>query len=339
MLKVCIHLQKAIDISSNGVHNISKKTKRGMKVLKRFSFKDEEGKEIKCYKWVPQGIEPKGVVQIVHGMTEYALRYDYFAKQLNKNGFIVYAHDHRGHGATSPTLEERGYIADSEGFDMLVSDVKQLTDIIKKEYKQLPVVLFGHSMGSFVSQRYIELYAYDINAVILSGTNGRPAGITKLGLVIAAIEMKLKGRNAKSKIMDRLSFGDFNSKFKPNRTQFDWLCSVDEEVDKYISSSDCGFLCTTSYYYDLIRGLWNIHKKENLEEIPKDLPVYIFAGDKDPVGAQGTGIVNLYNIYKGLGIKNLQYKLYDEGRHEMLNEANKDEVISDILRWINKEVL
>ncbi|MCE9654295.1 alpha/beta hydrolase [Clostridium celatum] len=305
-----------------------------MEVLKKFSFVDKEGKEIKCYKWDANS-EAKGIIQISHGMTEYACRYDYFANKLSEQGFIVYAHDHRGHGETAKSEEERGYIADNEGFDILVENVKELTDIIKKENNGLPLILFGHSMGSFVSQRYIELYGDELDGVILSGTNGRPDYITRLGIVISKVEMKIRGREAKSELMDKLSFGSFNNKFKPTRTNYDWLCSVDEEVDKYIDSEYCGFICTTSYYYDLIRGLWKINEKENLNKIPKDLPVYIFAGDKDPVGDFGKGIINLYECYKALGIKDLKYKLYKNGRHEMLNENNKDEVIEDILNWIN----
>lgn len=305
--------------------------------MKNFSFVDRYGKEIKYYKW-SEVENPKGIVQIVHGMTEYALRYDYFAKKLCENGYIVYAHDQRGHGETSPKDEEKGYIADDEGFDILVENVKELTDVAKKENSNLPIILFGHSMGSFVSQRYIELYGNGIDGVILSGTNGKPDRITKLGILISKIEIMLKGRKAKSKLMDKLSFGDFNSNFKPTRTDYDWLCSVNEEVDKYIESPVCGFICSTSFYYDLIRGLWKINKKENLNNIPKTLPIYIFAGDKDPVGKFGKGIVKLYDTYKSIGIYNLNYKLYSNGRHEMLNENNKDEVIKDLLDWINNKI-
>ena len=305
--------------------------------MKNFSFVDRYGKEIKYYKW-SEVENPKGIVQIVHGMTEYALRYDYFAKKLCENGYIVYAHDQRGHGETSPKDEEKGYIADDEGFDILVENVKELTDVAKKENSNLPIILFGHSMGSFVSQRYIELYGNGIDGVILSGTNGKPDRITKLGILISKIEIMLKGRKAKSKLMDKLSFGDFNSNFKPTRTDYDWLCSVNEEVDKYIESPVCGFICSTSFYYDLIRGLWKINKKENLNNIPKNLPIYIFAGDKDPVGKFGKGIVKLYDTYKSIGIYNLNYKLYSNGRHEMLNENNKDKVIKDLLDWINNKI-
>ena len=305
--------------------------------MKNFSFVDRYGKEIKYYKW-SEVENPKGIVQIVHGMTEYALRYDYFAKKLCENGYIVYAHDQRGHGETSPKDEEKGYIADDEGFDILVENVKELTDVAKKENSNLPIILFGHSMGSFVSQRYIELYGNGIDGVILSGTNGKPDRITKLGILISKIEIMLKGRKAKSKLMDKLSFGDFNSNFKPTRTDYDWLCSVNEEVDKYIESPVCGLICSTSFYYDLIRGLWKINKKENLNNIPKNLPIYIFAGDKYPVGKFGKGIVKLYDTYKSIGIYNLNYKLYSNGRHEMLNENNKDEVIKDLLDWINNKI-
>ena len=305
-----------------------------MIVLERFSFLDKEGKEIKCYKWIPRK-KAIGIIQIVHGMTEYALRYDYFAERLCEQGYVVYAHDHRGHGETATSNEERGYIADNEGFDILVEDVKELTDIIKKDNKDLPIIIFGHSMGSFVSQRYIELYGKEIQGLILSGTDGKPQLHTKLGIIISKIEILIRGRKAKSKLMDKLSFGNFNSKFKPNRTNYDWLCSVDEEVDKYIASPMCGFICSTSFYYDLIRGLWKIHKEKNLNSIPKNLPILIFAGDKDPVGNFGKGIINLYECYKRLGINNIKYKLYKSGRHEMLNEKNKDEVIDDILEWIS----
>ena len=271
-------------------------------------------------------------------MNEYALRYDYFAEKLVDQGYIVYAHDHRGHGYTATSKENLGYLADNEGFDWLVEDVKELNNVIKTENEGLPIIIFGHSMGSFVSQRFIELYGNDIDGVILSGTNGKPLLTTKLGILISKVEMMIKGRKAKSKLMDTLSFGNFNSQFKPTRTQYDWLCSDNDEVDKYINSELCGFISTTSFYYDLIRGLWNIHKKENLMMIPKNLPVYIFAGDKDPVGRSGKGIISLYNCYKKLNIIDVTYKLYENGRHEMLNEKNKDEVIGDINNWLEERI-
>lgn len=300
-------------------------------------FKDKEGVNISYYKWTPDIENVRGVIQIAHGMTETAIRYDYFAKRLCEKGYVVYAHDHRGHGDTAKTREDLGYIADNDGFYWMINDIKELTDIIKEENKGEKLILFGHSMGSFLSQRYFQLYGNGIDALILSGSNGKPKNITKLGAIVARIEMKIKGRKAKSKLMDKLSFGGFNKNFKPNRTEYDWLCSVEEEIDKYIEDEKCGFICSTSFYYDLIKGLWDIHKKENLRSMPKDIPIYIFAGDKDPVGYFGEGIVNLYKTFKSIGIKDVEYKLYKNGRHEMLNENNKDEVIFNIIKWLDSK--
>lgn len=302
----------------------------------KFTFKDKENKEIQCYKWDNVQGEVKGVLQISHGMTETALRYSYFAEKLNENGYIVYANDHRGHGDTAKSKEELGYIADEDGFKWMVEDLSQLTDIIIEENPRKEVILFGHSMGSFLAQRYIEIYGDKIDKLILSGTNGRPDNITKIGEIIAKIEMKLKGRKHTSKLMDKLSFGDFNRNFKPNRTEFDWLCGNEEAVDEYIANEKCGFICSSSFYYDLIKGLWTIHRKSELKRINKKLPIYIFAGDKDPVGNSGEGILNLYKLYKDLGIEDVSYKLYENGRHEMLNEKNRDEVIDDVLKFLTK---
>lgn len=308
-----------------------------MRVLRRFSFIDKENKEIKCYKWTPQSKEIIGVVQIVHGMTEHALRYEYFAKRLCDNGYVVYSHDNRGHGQTSKG-EERGYISDNEGFEMLVHNVKEYTDLIRKENPSLPFILFGHSMGSFICQRYIQLYGDQLDAVILSGTNGSPGLEVRVGRILPKIQMSLLGRKSRAKLVDKLSMGAYNAKFKPNRTSADWLCSVEEEVDKYIADDDCGFIPTISFYYDLMTALCRNHRKENLVRIPKKLPVYMFGGDKDPVGYMGKGIVKLHNSYRGLGIEDVSYKIYKNGRHEMINESNKDEVIQDILDWTSSRI-
>ena len=300
-----------------------------------FKFADSEGVELNVYKWSPEG-EVLGVVQISHGMTENILRYDEFAKYLNNKGFIVYGHDHRGHGLTAKSKDELGYIADNEGFDWLVRDLYELMMMIKEENKGLPIYLFGHSMGSFVSQRFVELHGKEIDGLILSGSNGEPTKLAPIGIFLSNMEIKIFGRKHTSKMMDKLSFGDFNKKFKPNRTPYDWLCS---EVDKYIANEYCGFVCSASFYYDLLRGLRAIHKDENFSSIPKDLPIYILAGDMDPVGFFGKGIVNLYDKLKLTGVKDVEYKLYKNKRHEILNEDNKLEVMNDISTWLFNKVV
>lgn len=302
-----------------------------------FIFKDSDGVDLNVYKWIPKG-DIIGIVQISHGMTETVLRYDEFANHLNEKGFIVYGHDHRGHGLTAKKKENLGYIADNEGFEWLVKDVYELMLNIKKEHKNLPIYLFGHSMGSFVSQRFMELHGNEVHGLILSGSNGEPTKLAPIGIMLSNLEVKFFGRKHTSKMMDKLSFGDFNKKFSPNRTPYDWLCSVESEVDKYIENKYCGFICSASFYYDLLRGLRTINKKENFKLIPKEVPIYIVAGDMDPVGFFGKGIINLYEKLKKFGVKDVSYKLYKGKRHEILNEDNKMEVMNDISTWILEKV-
>ena len=304
-------------------------------IREKFNFINKDNTSINVYKWTPED-EVKGIIQISHGMNERAIRYDYFAKKLAQEGYLVYANDHRGHGDSSPSKEELGYISDNDGFQDMVDDMKQLTDIIKKENPKLKLILLGHSMGSFLAQRYIQLYGEEIDGVILSGTNGKQSSMVNMGILLSKIIMKRKGRKSSGEILDKLTFGKYNDRFKPNKTKFDWLSRDEIEVKKYIEDPYCGNIFPTSFFHDLYIGTKIIHNKAFLEKIPKNLPIYIFAGDADPVGNYGKGILSLYNRYKSLGIKDISYKLYKDGRHEMLNEINKDEVIEDTIRWIEK---
>lgn len=303
--------------------------------MEQYNFKNKENSTIIYYKW-GNNTKPKAIIQLAHGMSEWVGRYDYFANKLVEEGYLVYGNDHCGHGKSSENIDKLGYLNGNDKFYTMVEDIKHLNDIIKNENKDIPIILFGHSMGSFLSQRYLEEYGDTIDGLILSGSNGKPKFFTKIGLLVCKLEILLKGTGNRSKLMDKLSFGGFNSSVKNPQTGFDWLCSEKAEVDKYIKDEFCGFIYPTEFYQDLINGLWDIHKEENLNKIKKlDIPIYIFAGDRDPVGYFGKGILNLYNTYKKLGIKDLNYKLYKEGRHEMLNEINKDVVIKEIVYWID----
>lgn len=298
-----------------------------------FKFIDSDGKEINCYRWIVE--EPKAIVYIAHGMTESCIRYDYLANKLNKEGYTVYAHDHRGHGETDKG-KDRGYVAESEGFEKLAFNLNELIENTKKENPKLEIILFAHSMGTFVSLRYLELYNKYVKKVVLSGTNGKLKPIARLGAIIARGEIILCGRRHKSKLMDKLIFGDHNKRFKPCRTPFDWVCSNNEAIDEYISREDCGFICSVSFYYDLINGVNRLHKKSEFDKINKDISFYIFAGDHDPVGEYGEGIKKLVSEMKSYGINNVEYVLYKNGRHEMLNEKNRDEVIEGVLNFLEK---
>lgn len=306
-------------------------------ISETFNFKDSAGVDIFVYKWIPEG-EIKGIVQISHGMAETAARYERFAGFLTKNGYLVFANDHRGHGKTAGSVENLGYIADEDGFNWMIKDMHELNCKIQHEYKDMPVFLFGHSMGSFLSQRYIQLYGNELRGVILCGTNGKQGPIIDIGIFIAKNEMKKYGRKQKSEKLNNMSFGGYNKAFNPSRTAFDWLSSDNSEVDKYINDPYCGTVFTTSFYYDFLRGLKDLYKPSNLTGISKNLPIYIIAGEMDPVGNKGKGIIKLYNMYKSLNIDDVKYKLYKGGRHEILNEKNRDEVMRDIVTWFNNHI-
>ncbi|WP_032121392.1 alpha/beta hydrolase [Clostridium amazonitimonense] len=302
----------------------------------RFVFKDFKGKEISTYKWEADSSDSKVIIQIAHGMAETALRYERLAEKLVERGYTVYANDHRGHGLTAGNLEDLGYISEDDGFYDMITDMHELTEIIKKENPGKPVVLFGHSMGSFLSQRYLQIYPEELSGLILCGSNGKPKTIVSLGKGLAKMEMKRQGPKEKSDLMNKLSFGSFNKHFEPTRTEFDWLTRDNEEVDKYINDPYCGAVFTTSYYYYFLKGLKDIHKDENVQRTPSDVPIFIISGGEDPVGDYGEGIKNLINLYRDLGVQDLDSKIYEGARHEILNEINREEVMEDVLLWLQR---
>ncbi|AFM40027.1 lysophospholipase [Desulfosporosinus acidiphilus SJ4] len=306
-------------------------------ISQNFTFKSQEGTEIFVYTWMPDKMtNARGIVQIAHGMAETGARYERFAEKLTDHGYIVYIHDHRGHGKTAKTVENLGILAESEGFKWLVEDLYQLSEIIKQNHPELPLFLFGHSMGSFVTQRYIMLYGRRLKGVIISGSNGRQGILLSLGICLAKAESKKHGRKARSEKLTNLTLGSYNKSFKPNRTKFDWLSRDTAEVDKFIQDPFCGTTFTAGFFEDLLTGLKEIEHKPNLALVPKELPVYIVSGEKDPVGKNGRGILKLFNTYKKLGLHDVTYRLYKDGRHEMLNETNREEVMNDIILWLDE---
>ncbi len=299
-----------------------------------FTFKDHDGIEVFVYKWLPEG-NAKAVIQIAHGMAEHAARYARPAEGFTQAGYIVYANDHRGHGKTAKDLDKRGQLGPG-GWESVAKDMKELTDIIKKENPGLPVFLLGHSMGSFLAQEYIQQWGKELKGAILSGTNGTQSKLVlALGKMIAKSAVKKQGANTPGVKMDKMSFGSFNKQFEPAKTKFDWLSRDDAEVKKYVDDQWCGFVCSNSFFVELLTGLSTIWKKQNEAKIPKDLPIYMFSGSKDPVGANTKGVVALFNRYQKLGITDVSKKFYENGRHESFNETNRDEVVKDVIAWLD----
>ena len=304
-----------------------------------FSFKAADGAQIFTYRWMPDNAsDVKGAVQIAHGMVEHGARYERFADTLTKAGYAVYANDHRGHGKTAGSLDKVGYFADEMGWEKVVVDMHTLTGIIKKECPNKPFFLFGHSMGSLLSRYYAMHYARELSGLVLSGTAGDPGALGKIGIFVATIEAKIKGEKAKSNLMNKLSFGAFNNAFKPNRTDYDWLSRDNAEVDKYVNDPWCGAVCTAGFWCDFLGGISYINRKENIAKIPKNLPIYIFSGAKDPVGADTKGVSQVYDTLKNAGIGDMTLKFYEDARHETLNEINRNEVFTDVIAWMNKHI-
>lgn len=305
---------------------------------KNCTFRASDGKDILGYKWTPDSsTAAKAVVQIVHGMAETAIRYERFAQKLTQEGYVVYAYDQRGHGKTAGSLDDVGYIADKDSLQLLVDDQHGITESIRKENAGLPVFLFGHSMGSFVTQGYIQLYGKELKGAVLSGSNGKTGILLDIGKIMATGEIKKVGRKVRSPKLNQLSFGTYNSAFKPNRTDFDWLSRDNAEVDKYIQDPYCGGVFSAGFYLDMILFLKQIQKKENILKVPASLPILLASGEKDPVGGS-KGVRNLFNAYQKVGVTDLSIKLYTDARHEILNETNREEVMADILDWLNQRV-
>ena len=295
-----------------------------------------DGASIAVYTWLPEQA-PNAVLHIVHGMAEHAFRYDDFAKTACKQGFAVVASDHRGHGKTGAQSGLMGYLADGDGFGRVVEDQKELNAEIQKQYPALPVVIVGHSFGSFVTQEYIERYGTTVKAAVLIGSAG-PNPSVSVASMLANLTCTLKGRKSLAKFMNALVFGSYNSRVKNPHTAFDWLSRDEKEVKKYIDDEYCGFICTAGFFQDFMRGLKRLHTQESLNGIPAGLPVLITAGSEDPVSNGGKTLKSLYRIYQNIGIRDVSLKLYENARHEILNETNKEEVKADILGWIEKKV-
>ncbi|WP_243494697.1 alpha/beta hydrolase [Priestia aryabhattai] len=303
-----------------------------------FYYRGHQEKEIFAQKWNVENHSAKGVVQIAHGMAEHIGRYEYFANVLTQHGYIVYGNDHRGHGQTALKDEDKRFFAEENGFDTVVYDMIALTKHISTEHSDLPIFLFGHSMGSFLTRRYIQLDTDHIQGVILEGTGTVDALARNGGTLIAKLQMKVKGERSPSPLLDKLSFGKYNKAFEPARTSFDWFTRDHEVIDAYINDSNCGGVFTTGFFYDLLTGIKQISNLANIKLVPSSLPIYLVSGEYDPVGNYTKGVVKVYNDFKKAGLQDVSYRFFKECRHELLNELNKDEVIEDILNWLNVQI-
>ena len=303
-----------------------------------FTFASCNGKNrIHARKCVPDG-EPRAVVQIAHGIAEYIDRYDEFMAFLAQNGFVAVGNDHLGHGKSVGSAIELGFFADSMGWMYVVEDMDNLRTMMRQEYPDLPYIFFGHSMGSFLTRTYIIQHPEKYDAVILSGTGHMSAPLVHTGYAMASAAVKLYGPRKKDAALNNLCFGTYNKSFEPSRTPYDWLSRDMEQVDKYANDPLCGFVPTVSLFRDMMGGIKFITNQKNIDTMNKEPPVYFMSGDLDPVGENGKGVERAYRAFCNAGLKDVFMRLYPCGRHEMLNELNKQDVYQDVVDWINSKM-
>ena len=309
-----------------------------MPTFKDFYFNSSTGKnKIHARMCVPDA-EPRAIVQIIHGIAEYIDRYDEFMSFLADNGIIAVGTDHLGHGKSIESEEQTGFFAYDNGWDYVVRDEEVLRLAMHENYPELPIIVFGHSMGSFMARTLLIRYPDAFNAAIISGTGNQGAALVNGGLFMGNLVTGLKGAHHYSKFLNDLAFGSYNKIYDNPKTEYDWLSRDEANVQKYIDDPLCGFIPSCSLFRDMMTGVKFITNKKNLTAMNKDMPVYFMSGDMDPVGECGKGVQKAYNNFLEAGMKDVSIKLYPGGRHEMLNEINKDEVYTDILAWLDSKI-
>lgn len=294
-----------------------------------------DGKKLFVRRYLPEG-KPRAVLHLSHGMAEHTARYERLAGALVGRGFAVYANDHRGHGQTSDR-EGLGFF--DGGLARVLQDLEELVAFEKKEHPGLPLVLFGHSMGSFFAQELMITRGAEFHAVVLSGSAGKPNALASVGRIIARLERLRLGELGKSALLRSLSFDAFNKPFAASGpTRFEWLSRDRVEVDKYANDPFCGFDVSTQLWVELLDLLAAIAKPDRQARIPKQLPIYAFSGAEDPANERTKSLRQFLDAMKAAGVGDVTHRFYEGARHETLNETNRDEVTADLLRWLDAKL-
>lgn len=305
-----------------------------------FEHRADDGASLFVYRWLPDdaavGSPVRGVVHLAHGMAEHAGRYARLAEALTARGLVVQADDHRGHGKTAKDGELGSF--GPGGWTSLVRDQIALARRLRDDFAGSRLVLAGHSMGSFLVQHVIEDRGDLCDAVVLSGTAGKPSLLASAGRLVVRAEALRVGLGGTSALLDSLSFGAYNKAFAPNRTTADWLSRDPAEVDAYVADPRCGFSCTVGLWRDLLDALPVIADPARRRRIPSRLPIYVFAGTEDPVGEKTKSIRELLDGYRAAGLTDVTHRFYEGARHETLNETNRDEVTGDLVRWLDDKL-
>lgn len=300
-----------------------------------FTFESDaaDGAHIHVYDWPVAN--PRATVVIAHGAAEHAQRYARFADALNTVGYAVLAPDHRGHGLTGQAAK-LGVFASEDGWNRSVADLRTLVQIARQRHPGLPVVLMGHSMGSFMTQQFIAEYGCEIEAAVLSGSTVL-AGFAELVPVLEA-EVQNQGRDLPSPVMTAMMGDGMGGEFSDGDTGYEWLTRDRDEVAAYVADPLCGFGLSSGAWFDMIARNRVPASADDFGATPRNLPIYLFAGDQDPINGQLQGLHALEAIYQQAGFGNVSTRYYENGRHEMLNEINREEVTADLIKWLDANV-
>lgn len=300
-------------------------------------FKASDGKSISFQKVSPASTA-KAVVLIGHGMNDYGGRFLALAEALASVGMAVYIPDLRGHGDTDEG-ENRGYLADNNGFDRVVEDLVELGDFAAKEQGGIPLCYFGHSFGALLGLALSGTYGKYLEGVVLSAPPQKPtAFLDFMGGIVIKLGIAIKGAHAPAKLPRAMTFGAYAKTVPDSRTGSDWISRNPQVVDAYIADPKCNFTCSYGFYRDLMSGIHKVYSEGFLDSIPTNLPMYLFCGSKDPVIGMKQGFDSLARTLRDLGLVDFESKCYEGGRHESINELNRDEVIGDIADWFSRHI-
>ena len=310
-------------------------------VKEEFYFDSRDGKSrIHAVRYRPEDAgQIRCILQVVHGMAEYVERYEEFAAYLVERGFVVTGDDHLGHGKSVGEGGKQGYFCEQDPATVLVRDVHRLKKLTEELYPGVPYVLMGHSMGSFITRNYLCRYGTGISGAVIMGTGMQPKAVLDMARLVAGIQKFFCGPMHVSRLLDRLAFGGYGKGITDRRTAFDWLSQDRERVDRYIADPMCGFTFTVNGFGALFELVLRLYSPENLAAVPRELPVFMVSGDADPVGDYGKGVRRAYDSLVAAGLTDIRLKLYPGGRHELLNETNRSQVMQDICRWVEENVL
>lgn len=304
-----------------------------------FTFDSRDGKShIHAVRYTPDSAEPRAIIQIIHGMSEYVERYEPFAEYLTTQGYVVTGEDHLGHGRTVTEGDSYGYFCEQDPATVVVRDVHRLKKLTQALYPGLPVIMLGHSMGSFILRNYLCRYGTGIQAAVIMGTGMQSPVLVWSAKLLSTLQKHIFGGRHVGHQLNRMAFGAYNRRISNPATPFDWLSRDGEKVRQYIEDPLCGVTFTVNGFQTLFELISRIQKPENLEKIPKELPVLMVSGEADPVGDYGEGVRRAEESLRQAGLTNITTKLYPEARHELLNETNHTQVMEDIYDWIQRSV-